>query len=207
MTKMVECSDQVWTTYVAANPNAKGLRGKKIEMLDELSILCGNDQVTGEWACSGKDLNANYSKKTNDSEDEYSHLFNPIDNMVANDVGDIEGNEFATQQGNTSSQKPTLGKHNHRSSKTVTEQSKKSKGAELVAETMVAVATNMVRLADAYEKSKPCIDYLELYKAVMDIEELDINSRMTTFEYLNRDPIKARAFLIYPQDMRYLFLI
>ncbi|GMP79968.1 hypothetical protein CsSME_00035258 [Camellia sinensis var. sinensis] len=164
MTKMVECSDQVWTTYVAANPNAKGLRGKKIEMLDELSILCGNDQVT-------------------------------------------EGNEFATQQGNTSSQKPTLGKHNHRSSKTVTEQSKKSKGAELVAETMVAVATNMVRLADAYEKSKPCIDYLELYKAVMDIEELDINSRMTTFEYLNRDPIKARAFLIYPQDMRYLFLI
>ncbi|KAI8019293.1 Uncharacterized protein LOK49_LG04G03878 [Camellia lanceoleosa] len=207
MTKMVECSDQVWTTYVAANPDAKGLRGKKIEMLDELSIVCGNDQATGEWACSGKDVNANYSKKTNDSEDEYSHLFDPIDNMVTNHVGDIEGNEFATQQGNTSSQQPTLGKRNHRSSKTVTEQSKKSKGAELLAETMVAVATNMARLADAYEKSKPCIDYLELYKAVMDVEELDINSRMTAFEYLNGDPIKARAFLIYPQDMRYLFLI
>ncbi|KAL7206161.1 hypothetical protein ACSBR2_018969 [Camellia fascicularis] len=207
MTKMVECSDQVWTTYVAANPDAKGLRGKKIEMLDELSIVCGNDQATGEWACSGKDANANYSKKINDSEDEYSHLFDPIDNMVANDVGDIEGNEFATQQGNTSSQKPTLGKRNHRSSKTVTEQSKKSKGAELVAETMVVVATNMARLVDAYEKSKHCIDYLELYKAVMDVEELDINSRMTAFEYWNGDPIKARAFLIYPQDMRYLFLI
>ncbi|KAL7218608.1 hypothetical protein ACSBR2_011804 [Camellia fascicularis] len=168
---MVECSDQVWTTYVAANLDAKGLR------------------------------------ETNDSEDEYSHLFDPIDNMVANDVGDIEGNEFATQQGNTNSQKPTLGKRNHRSSKTVIEQSKKPKGTELVAETMVAVATNMARLADAYEKSKPCIDYLELYKAVMDVEELDINSRMTAFEYLNGDPIKARAFMIYPQDMRYLFLI
>ncbi|KAL7208437.1 hypothetical protein ACSBR1_030228 [Camellia fascicularis] len=72
---------------------------------------------------------------------------------------------------------------------------------------MVVVATNMARLADAYEKSKACIDYLELYKAVMDVEELDINSRMTAFEYLNGDPIKARAFLIYPQDMRYLFLI
>ncbi|KAL7211474.1 hypothetical protein ACSBR2_014356 [Camellia fascicularis] len=111
---MVECSDQ-------ANPDAKGLRGKKIEMLDELSIVCGNDQATGEWACSAKDVNANYSKKTNDSEDEYSHLFDPIDNMVENDVGDIERNEFATQQGNTNSQKPTLGKRNHRSSKTVTE--------------------------------------------------------------------------------------
>ncbi|KAF5949095.1 hypothetical protein HYC85_015052 [Camellia sinensis] len=55
MTKIVECSDQVWTTYVAANPDAKGLRGKKIEMLDELSIVCGNDQATGEWAvfCQG----------------------------------------------------------------------------------------------------------------------------------------------------------
>ena len=41
----------------------------------------------------------------------------------------------------------------------------------------------------------------------MDVEELDINSRMTAFEYLNGDPIKATTFMIYPQDMRYLFLI
>ncbi|CAL5341876.1 unnamed protein product [Camellia sinensis] len=121
--------------------------------------------------------------------------------------GDIEGNEFGTQQGSTSSQKPTLGKRNHRSTKLVTEQSKKPTGAELVTETMVAIVTNMVRLVDAYEKSKPCIDYLELYKAAMDVEDLDINSRMTAFEYLNGDPIKTRAFLIYPQDMSYLFLI
>ncbi|GMP65644.1 hypothetical protein CsSME_00026352 [Camellia sinensis var. sinensis] len=177
MTKIVECSDQVWTTYVAANPDAKGLRGKKIKMLDELSIVCGNDQATDEWTCSAKDVNANYSKKTNNSEDD------------------------------TSSQKPTLGKRNHRSTKLVTEQSKKPTGAELVTETMVAIVTNMVRLVDAYEKSKPCIDYLELYKAAMDVEDLDINSRMTAFEYLNGDPIKTRAFLIYPQDMSYLFLI
>ncbi|GMP92754.1 hypothetical protein CsSME_00042842 [Camellia sinensis var. sinensis] len=29
MTKMVKCNDQVWTTYVAANPDAKGLRAVK----------------------------------------------------------------------------------------------------------------------------------------------------------------------------------
>ncbi|KAL7236131.1 hypothetical protein ACSBR1_019407 [Camellia fascicularis] len=166
MTKMVECSDQ-------ANPAAKELRGKKIEMLDELSIVCGNDQATGEWACSAKDKEMNLQ------------LNKAI--LVAKNLH--------------------FGKRNHRSSMTVTEQSKKPKSAELVAETMVAVATNMARLADAYEKRKPCIDYLELYEAVMDVEELDINSRMTAFEYLNGDPIKARAFFIYPQDMRYLFLI
>ncbi|KAI8569838.1 hypothetical protein RHMOL_Rhmol02G0307800 [Rhododendron molle] len=33
-------------------------------MLDELAIVCGNDQATGEWVRSAKDLNANYPRKT-----------------------------------------------------------------------------------------------------------------------------------------------
>ncbi|KAI8551165.1 hypothetical protein RHMOL_Rhmol06G0163900 [Rhododendron molle] len=93
------------------------------------------------------------------------------DNVVGEDCDDIStgsGSGSAPQQGNTSSQKPALGKRNHGSSKPPARRSKKPKGAELVAETMAAVATNMARLADAYEKSKPCIDYNELYKAVMD---------------------------------------
>ena len=70
---------------------------------------------------------------------------------------------------------------------------------------MIVVATNMARLADAYERGKPCIDFSNLYKAVMDVEDLDIH--MTAIEYQHADPIKDRAFLIYPQEMRYLFLI
>ncbi|CAK9188486.1 unnamed protein product [Ilex paraguariensis] len=51
---------------------------------------------------------------------------------------------------------------------------KRPKNAEIVAETMAVVANNLARLVDTYEKSKPCINYSQLYKAAMDVEELDL---------------------------------
>ncbi|CAK9178176.1 unnamed protein product [Ilex paraguariensis] len=74
--------------------------------------------------------------------------------------------------------------------------SKKPKNVEIVVETINAVANNMTRLVDAYEKSKPYVNYSDLYKAVMNVEALDIDSRMTAFEYLNADLVKTRAFLM-----------
>ncbi|KAF8407143.1 hypothetical protein HHK36_006269 [Tetracentron sinense] len=47
ISKTIECNDDVWTRYVAAHLDAKGMREKSIEMLDELSIVCGTDQATG----------------------------------------------------------------------------------------------------------------------------------------------------------------
>ncbi|XP_058203674.1 uncharacterized protein LOC131317959 isoform X1 [Rhododendron vialii] len=181
--KTVECSDEVWATYVAANPDAKHLRGKKIEMLNELAIMCGNDQV-----CSAKDLNANYSRKTNISDDEYSPISDFNDNVVVEDLCDIStggGNGFPTQQGNTSSQIPMLGKPSRGPAKPLKYRSTKPKGTELMSETMASVVTNMARLADAYEKSLPCIDYNEIYKALVDVDDIDINSRMNAFYFLS----------------------
>ncbi|KAF8392275.1 hypothetical protein HHK36_022617 [Tetracentron sinense] len=34
--------------FLQAHPDAKGMRGKLIEMLNELSIVCGADQATGQ---------------------------------------------------------------------------------------------------------------------------------------------------------------
>ncbi|CAK9178177.1 unnamed protein product [Ilex paraguariensis] len=66
VSKIVECSDEVWATYVAANPDAKGLRGK--------------------------DINANLSRQMDVSDDEYTPVFDYNENMVVDDLGDIEGN-------------------------------------------------------------------------------------------------------------------
>ncbi|CAK9162306.1 unnamed protein product [Ilex paraguariensis] len=59
---------------VVANPDAKELRGKKIDMIDELAIVYDNDQATEEWACSRKDIIANPSRQMNDS-DESTHQY------------------------------------------------------------------------------------------------------------------------------------
>ncbi|CAK9137245.1 unnamed protein product [Ilex paraguariensis] len=83
-----------------ANPNAKGLCGKKIDMIDELAIVFSNDQATGEWACLGKDINANSSRQMNDSDDEYTPIFDLNENTIVDDLGGIEGNGFAHQEEN-----------------------------------------------------------------------------------------------------------
>ncbi|CAK9171144.1 unnamed protein product [Ilex paraguariensis] len=178
--KIVECSDEVWPTYIAANPDAKGLHGKRIDIIDELAIVCGNDQVTREWTCSGKDINANLSRQ--------------MDKAM-----DLDINKTII-----------LPRYQHQAKATLDLQStsfKEAKNTEIVVEIINVVANNMTRLANAYEKSKPCVNYSDLYKVVMDVEALGIDSRMTAFEYLNTDPVKARTFLIYPEEMRYLFLI
>ncbi|XP_059625987.1 uncharacterized protein LOC132269018 [Cornus florida] len=95
--KMVECSDEVWTTYVAANPDAKGLRGKKIDMLDELAIVCGNDYATREWANSAKDINAKKSKPMNDTGEEYTPLVDLNEEVNMDDLDDAEENYCATE--------------------------------------------------------------------------------------------------------------
>ncbi|CAK9184724.1 unnamed protein product [Ilex paraguariensis] len=190
-----------------ANRDAKRLRGKKIDTIDELTIVCGNDQATRAWACSGKYINANSSRQMNDSDDDYTPIFDLNENTTVDDLGGIEGNGSTQQQESGSSQIHAQSNRNHGYSKPMRRNSKKPKNAKIVIETMNVVANNMVRLTDAYEKSKSCINYSDLYKAVMDVEGLDIDSQMTAFAYLNTDSVKARAFLIYPEEMLYLFLI
>ncbi|CAK9138526.1 unnamed protein product [Ilex paraguariensis] len=127
-------------------------------------------------ALSGKDINTNLSRQMDVSDNEYTLVFDHNENTAVNDLGDIEGNGSRHQQDNDSSQIPTQGKRNHGSSNPMRCHSKKPKNAEIVVEIINAVANNMARLDDAYEMSKPCVNYSDLYKDVMDVEALDIDS-------------------------------
>ncbi|KAF8404708.1 hypothetical protein HHK36_009596 [Tetracentron sinense] len=62
ISKTIECDDD-------AHPDAKGMRGKPIEMLDELSIVCGVDQATGQWARIPSDVNARRQMETQEPSD------------------------------------------------------------------------------------------------------------------------------------------
>ncbi|KAH0969330.1 hypothetical protein GBA52_028785 [Prunus armeniaca] len=70
----------------------------------------------------------------------------------------------------------------------------------------MAVASSIRRLADAMEQSKYSIDASELLQAVMEIDGLEEAKQMYAFEYLNADPVKARAFMAYNAQMRKLYL-
>ncbi|KAL5568420.1 hypothetical protein UlMin_024995 [Ulmus minor] len=83
---------------------------------------------------------------------------------------------------------------------------KRPRSSEALQDAMLAVASSIRRLADAMERSKCSIDASELFQAVMEIDGLEEAKQMYAFEYLNADPVKARAFLTYNPRMRKIYL-
>ncbi|CAD5326920.1 unnamed protein product [Arabidopsis thaliana] len=84
--------------------------------------------------------------------------------------------------------------------------SKRSRNSDPFQEAMLAVASSIRRLADAVVQSKTLINTEELLEAVMEIDGLEEAKQMYAFEYLNGDPVKARAFMAYNNRMRKMFL-
>lgn len=84
---------------------------------------------------------------------------------------------------------------------------KRSRNSDPFQEAMLALASSIRRLADAVDQSKTLINTEELLEAVMEIDGLEEAKQMYAFEYLNSDPVKARAFMAYNNRMRKMFLL
>ncbi|CBI40648.3 unnamed protein product, partial [Vitis vinifera] len=170
-TKMIECdNDDLWKRYIAAHPDARGFRGKQIDMYDELKIVCGNYQAPSR----SEDLSETDGTESYTGQQEYAQM------------PDGSGDPPLIQP---LSQIP-----------------KRARGSEAIQDAMLAVATSIRRLADALERRKNSVDSSELLQAVMEIDGLEEARQMYAFEYLNADPIKARAFMTYNVRMRKIFL-
>ncbi|KAG7557862.1 Myb/SANT-like domain [Arabidopsis suecica] len=84
---------------------------------------------------------------------------------------------------------------------------KRSRNSDPFQDAMLAVASSIRRLADAVDQSKTLINTEELLEAVMEIDGLEEAKQMYAFEFLNSDPVKARAFMAYNNRMRKMFLL
>lgn len=194
-TRMIECdNDELWKRYIAAHPDAKGFRGKQIEMYDELKVVCGNYQAPSRWAKMSD------GRHPSIHEDDSVSLLSPS----SEDLSETEDTESFTGQPDYSqmpdvNQDPPL-------IHPLRQLPKRPRSSEAIQDAMLTVATSIRRLADALEQSKTKIDPHELLQAVMEIDGLDEGKQMYAFEYLNADPVKARAFLTYNVRMRKIFL-
>lgn len=197
-TKMIECdSDELWKNYVAAHPNARGLRGKQIEMYDELKIVCGNYQAPSHWA---KRKSGTHLMDMKNFEDEAASFVSPS----SEDMSETDGTESYTgipefDQIPDGFQEPPV-------AQPVRQLPKRPRNSDALQEALMTVASSIRRLADAMEQSKCSFDASELLHAVMEIDGLEEGKQMYAFEYLNADPVKARAFLTYNARMRKTYL-
>ncbi|KAM7268751.1 hypothetical protein ACFE04_010917 [Oxalis oulophora] len=199
-TSMIECDhEDLWKRYIAAHPDAKGFKGKKIEMYDELKIVCGNYQAPSRWA---KMREGHHHMEVNHRQDDSASFGSPS----SDDLSNTDGTESYTGD------QPEYTPDRDREPEPPLDQPlrqlpKRPRSSEALQDAMTTLASSVRRLADAMEHSKtPLIDASELLEAVMEIDELEEAKQMYAFEYLNADPIKARAFMAYNLRMRKIYL-
>ncbi|KAF7836264.1 L10-interacting MYB domain-containing protein [Senna tora] len=171
-TKLIECdSEELWKRYIAEHPDARGFRGKHIEMYDELKIVCGNYQAPSR----------------------------------SEDMSETDGTESYTgpqdhgQMPDGFQEPPSVDPLRH-----LPKRPRSSDAA--LQDALMAVASSIRHLADSVERSKCSVDTNELLQAVMEIDGLEEGRQMYAFEYLNADPVKARAFMTYNARMRKMYL-
>ncbi|GAV62729.1 Myb_DNA-bind_3 domain-containing protein [Cephalotus follicularis] len=194
-TKMIECdSDELWKRYIAAHPDARAFRGKQIEMYDELKIVCGNYQAPSRWT---KMKDGGHTEIKNCDEGSASFL-----SPSSEGLSDTDGTESYTSPPEfipDGCQDPPM-------AQPLKQHPKRSRGSEALQDALLAVASSIRRLSDAVERSKTAINASELLEAVMETDGLEEAKQMYAFEYLNADPIKARAFMTYNPRMRKIYL-
>ncbi|KAK7401406.1 hypothetical protein VNO78_12849 [Psophocarpus tetragonolobus] len=197
-TKMIECdNDELWKNYISAHPDARGFRGKQIEMYDQLKIVCGNYQAPSHWA---KMKSGSHLMDMKNCEDESASFVSPSSEEMSETDG-TESYSATPEFGQIPDgfQEPPV-------VQPVRQLPKRPRDSDALQDALMTVASSIRRLADAMEQSKCTFDASELLQAVMEIEGLEEGKQMYAFEYLNADPVKARAFLTYNARMRKTYL-
>lgn len=166
-------------------------------MYDELKIVCGNYQAPSRWA---KMNNGSHQMDMKNCEDESTSFVSPS----SEDMSETDGTESYPgppeyEPMPDDFQEPPVVQPPR-------QLPKRPRVSDALEDALMTVASSLRRLADAMEQSQYSIDSTELLQAVMEIDGLEESKQMYAFEYLNADPIKARAFLTYNTRMRKIYM-
>lgn len=164
-------------------------------MYDKLKIVCGNYQAPSRWT---KTKNGSHPTEVKNCGDDSASYLSPSSEYPS----DTDGTESYTGPPEYMQD----GSHDPPLVPPLRQLPKRPRGSEALQDAMLAVASSMRHLADALERSKTAINASELLEAVMEIDGLEEAKQMHAFEYLNADPIKARAFMTYNARMRKIYL-
>jgi hypothetical protein len=167
-------------------------------MYEQLKIVCGNYQATNHWA-KMKDGNGQVVDIKN-YEDESASFASPS----SENMSDTDGTE--SYNGPPEYGQIPDGYDEPPVVPPLRQPLKRSRSSDELQDALMTVASSIRRLADSIEHNKCSVDTSELLQAVMEIDGLEESKQMYAFEYLNADPIKARAFLTYNTRMRKIYL-
>ncbi|KAJ8529389.1 hypothetical protein K7X08_036224 [Anisodus acutangulus] len=186
-----------------AHPDARAFRGKQIAMYEEMKIVCGNYLAPNRLAIMSGKVNGNPVVECKYEQESASYLSASSEHMNDSDGTETQSSAkvpvytemLANNEDDYEPEAQPEG-----------QAAKQTRSSDTLQDAMLAIASSIRHLADTIEQIKYTIDTPAILQAVMEIEGLEESKQMCAFEFLNEDPVKARAFMAYNRRLRRIYL-
>ncbi|XP_058077710.1 uncharacterized protein LOC131226058 isoform X2 [Magnolia sinica] len=200
---VVTAPDEVWEQYLRSHPNAARLRGKRIDRMDDLAIICGSDQATGRYVRGSRSMAALASSSR--LQRDLNEAWNSVDDDM-DDTIDLSEDYVTVSTGTIPlpSDSPATGHHGSRDTPTSIPDSDGTRGGivtrkrsrpprpcDVLGASLNTVAESMMKfgLGKQVNRTKTVLDVLEEVKGLNTKEFIDVG------EILSKDKMLASFFV------------
>ncbi|KAJ7960504.1 L10-interacting MYB domain-containing protein [Quillaja saponaria] len=190
--KMVVANDSEWNEYIERHPDARHLRARCIENYDELAIIVGNEQTSGN-------LSGTLRLDVNHTSIHEQHAETP-----AQMLDDEERSHDNASDGMQASSQQTRARPSSSHSK---QPLKRKRTSENMLEMMSAMAADIGRIADALIDSQKTVSLNEVFEMVQNIPGFDDDLIIEACEFLSFDEKRALMFMKLDERLRKKWLL
>ncbi|KAK7259947.1 hypothetical protein RIF29_25581 [Crotalaria pallida] len=191
--KMVVATDSEWNEYIKKHPDARYLRAKCIENYNELGLIVGNEQTSGNWFeyCDRPDVNLtpNYEERAETPELMLGYEETNHDNASDEVQGSSE--QTGSIPSSSHSKQPL----------------KRRRSSDIMLQMMTVMAADIGRVADALTESNRNMWLEEVVDKVQNLREFDDDLIIEACEYLCFDEKRALMFLKLDERLRKKWLL
>lgn len=206
----------LWPVFVQKRPDAKHLRGKRIENYNELGMLVGNEQASGNWLEDYERLDVNLIPNSEGhaetpelmlANEELSHDIAANEEMSHDNAANEEMSQDNASDEAQGSSEQTRARPSSSSHSKQLHPSKRRRTGDVMLQMMSVMAADISRIADALTERNKTVCLEEVVEKVQNIPGFDDDLIIESCEYLCFDEKRALMFLKLDERLRKKWLL
>lgn len=199
--------------YIQKNPDARRLRATRIVNYNELGLIVGNEEASGNWSddCERFDVNLtpnfedqanltpNYEEQANLTPNYEEHAESPALMLANEETSHDNASDEAQGSSEQTGARP--------SSSHSKQPSKRRRTGDVMLQMMSVMAADIGRIADALTENNKTVCLEEVVEKVQNIPDFDDDLIIEACEYLCFDEKRALMFLKLDERLRTKWLL
>lgn len=199
--------------YIQKNPDARRLRATRIVNYNELGLIVGNEEASGNWSddCERFDVNLtpnfedqanltpNYEEQANLTPNYEDHAESPALMLANEETSHDDASDEAQGSSEQTGARP--------SSSHSKQPSKRRRTGDVMLQMMSVMAADIGRIADALTENNKTVCLEEVVEKVQNIPDFDDDLIIEACEYLCFDEKRALMFLKLDERLRKKWLL